>query len=346
MFFLPVITLIILYVVYHRQNSRQFGSINFLITVYLLMGLFSIIMELTNLFPSVYPYSWYSMTYLSLCFILTFKGFYSYKDSNFKTLIIENKKTYVILENIIMIGGFSSLLFFLPFASNSLSGDVEVNRLTTAIFQETVLAKFGVINTFFSLFANLFIIAILFAFINFTDQTNSQKKIKGYLLLASSISYVVYVLAYVGRDGIVYWSFTYLFLYLLLRKFISSSLRKKLIVRYLFVVGLFMVPFMIISFARFSEAFGGVSWQLLDYVFGQQIKNFNDSFYVDSPILNGQFSYPIFSDIFRFFGFNFEKLKVQDIFPYYLAYGVDPGPLKLLLVNILWILGKLAQYCF
>lgn len=324
---------------------KQFGVINLLILVYLLMSLVSLIIEFSDIFPSVFPYKFTPMAYLSLCFMIVFSGFFCFKDQAFTHIKIENFKVYKWLENIVMLGGYISIIFFLPFAITSLSGDVEVNRLTTAIFQQTVLAQYGIFNTLFSLFSNLFILTIFFAFLNFTDQDNKRKKIKGYLLLISSFSYVVYVLAYVGRDGIVYWSLTYLFIYLLLKKFISSSIRKKLLYSYLIVVGLLIIPFMIISVARFSETVGGVSWQLLDYA-GQQIKNFNDSFYVESPLLNGQFSYPIFSDLFRFIGFNFERLKVEDIFPYYLSYGVDPWIFKTFIGEYIMDFGKIGTLVF
>jgi len=344
MFIIPIITLFLLYYYYWRKNIKHFGPVNYLITVYLIMGGVSLLLEFSSIFPSVFPYSFSSMAYLSICFFLAFGGFMSFRDINFKQLKIENKFFYNLLENIVLMGGFGAIIFFSPFAIKGLTGDVELNRLTVITFQETVLSKFGLINSIFSLFSNLFILAILFAFINYTSD-NKKKIRKGNILLVSSFSYVIYVLSYVGRDGVVYWAMTYFFIYLLMKKFIQPSIKKRLITIYIVGISVFIIPFMIISVARFSNAIGGVTWQLLNYA-GQELKNFNDSFYIDSPPLNGRLAFPEFVNIFEKIGFHFDKATVKDIYPYYLSMGVDPWIFKTFIGDLIMDFGKLGTVIF
>ena len=247
MYAISLITLISIYYFYSKKNEKQFGPISFLIVVYLIMGVVAIILEFSGIFPSVYPFALTPMLYLSISFLIVFSGFFSFRDRNLIAIKIENQKLYRIFESSVMYGGFCALLFFLPFAITGLSGDVELNRLGVFDFQENVLAKYGIFNSIFSLFANLFIFAILFSFIRFSDKDNIKSQIMGYLLLVSSFSYVVYVLAYVGRDGIVYWLMSYSFIYLLFKRFVPQAVKKKLFYQYFILIGVFIVPFMIIS---------------------------------------------------------------------------------------------------
>ena len=309
------------------------------------MGSVALILEFSGVFPSVFPFTFIPMMYLSIGFIIAFSGFLKYKDKNFNTIRIQNLKLLSLFENVLLYGGFGSLFFFLPFAISGLSGDVELNRLDIFGFQESVLAKYGIINSIFSLFANLFIFAILLAFIRFADKDNLKSRGKGYLLLLSSFSYVVYVLAYVGRDGIVYWLMSYSFIYLVFKRFISITIKKKLFYQYFISIGILIVPFMIISIARFSAMAEGVGWKLLEYA-GCQLKNFNDSFYVDPPLLYGRLAFPIFLDILETFGISFEKALVQDRFPYYLSLGVDPWIFKTFIGDLLMDFGKIGTLLY
>ena len=89
----------------------------------------------------------------------------------------------------------------------------------------------------------------------------------------------------------------------------------------------------------------GVGWRLLEYA-GCQLKNFNDSFYIDPPLLYGRYTMPVLSDIFSFVGFSIEYAQPQDRFPYYLSVGVDPWTFKTFVGDLLMDFGKMGTLFF
>jgi len=203
------------------------------------MGIMSIALFYSGLFQSVFKYSLEAMLYMSICLIIIFYGFISFNEEKIKSVEIDNLNVYMVIETTLIIGGFSAILFFIPFAIKGLSGDVELNRINNGIFQQKVLASYGIVNSLLSLFANLFILAIVFSFINFSR--GPKFKIRAYLLLLSSFSYVIYILAYVGRDGIAYWLLSFIFVFFLMKNFLNSSLVKK--IRLFFILFLVAASF-------------------------------------------------------------------------------------------------------
>jgi len=91
--------------------------------------------------------------------------------------------------------------------------------------------------------SNLFIVAQVCSFINLIPINGKRNVYKAYLMLISSLSFVVYVLAYAGRDGVVFWLMSYVFCFLLFRKFLIKSDLKKMKRVSAFVFAIIMIPF-------------------------------------------------------------------------------------------------------
>ena len=113
------------------------------------------------------------------------------------------------------------------------------------------LSKYGLINTYFSLIANFFNFNIVVGFLelSFNKRKNT---IFGYSLILTSLSYYFYVLAYVGRDGYVFWVMSTLFIFLLMRKFLSIKKQITISILFFLLYLILLIPFVQISDARFG----------------------------------------------------------------------------------------------
>ena len=204
MLVLPIITLIIIFTAYWIYNDRHFGVVCMLILTYLFMCSAALLLEQFPTMHSGTTILFEPMAYLSDCFIIIFWGFTGFRDKELTSIKIESIFLYRALENFLIIGGFIAILFFIPVAATSLKGDILVNR-TDIVLSGSRLAGYGIINSLCSLVSSLFIIAQICSFINLIQINGKRNVFKAYLLLISSLSFVVYILAYAGRDGVVYW---------------------------------------------------------------------------------------------------------------------------------------------
>ncbi len=250
MFYLPGITLCILFLIYQKRNKWKLGPVSILFIAYLGMFLAATIGYLLSLSRPVLPISLHAMLYLSAAFIIIFLGYFGFDDNKNETIVIENSLVYSFLEYLLIAYGILAFIFFTPFSIISLQGDIEHNRIVNINF--AALESFGLINSFASLFANVFIYMLLFAFINFA-KNEKRAIIRGFILLVCSQSFIVYILAYVGRDGSVYWFMSLVFIAFLMKDFITKELKRIIILVSLLLTILAFIPFMMITLSRFSD---------------------------------------------------------------------------------------------
>lgn len=211
--------------------------------------------------------------------------------------IREDKIQTIILPNAGIIKNFSiliiclsalSILYFTPIVIKVfLQGDLRIARLQ--VTQEAGFIKEGLINTIASVSASFYVIALFLFFIYRAKGTNKKLSL---LLLISSLSYVLNVFAYVGRDGVVFWFFSFIGIYGFFNNFLSKKDRKALKKILISFMVLAIPLFMAITFDRFSNnPFGGI----LSYI-GQPFPNFCLSFNADYPVSNGA-AFPLFREI-------------------------------------------------
>ncbi len=293
MIYIPFLTLVLFLFTYEKRNGKKIDIVSYLFFVYILSSASSIIMYHSGLFVGVFDYSLEAMTYMALCFLIVFWGFSNFSKTKFNTIKINNAKTYKIFETVLIYGGLGAIIFFSPFAFQGLRGDVKINRMQIWEFQQTTLARFGIVNSFFSLFATFFILSLLFSFINYSLGVKYRKRANW--LFLSSLSYIIYILAYVGRDGAVYWVMSFIFVYLLMKDFLSLRLQKVIRRTFLLIVIIILVPFFIITIARFGESDLGIAWEMVSYI-GQQVGNFNDAYQVNAHLTYGQQTFPLFTE--------------------------------------------------
>ena len=342
---LPVITLILIFFIYQKKNNKHFGIVGLLVLTYLVMAGLALVLELSGWFPGVFPYDFKPMAYLSVCFIIVFIGFTGFKDHRFSAIKIENVFLYRVLENILLVGGFLAIGFFLPFAIRAFTGDIMMNRIDQ-VAQNTLLPGWGIVNSIFSLFGNLFILAQVFAFMNLIPRNGKRKNVKAFLLLLSSFSYIIYIFAYVGRDGIIYWIMSCLYCYFLFRSLITKDDLKKLKLLFVFSGSVLLILFFLISVSRFSESRAGTGWNILNYG-GMQIKAFNDYYRIVPPLGYGRTNFPVFVQILEFVGFEIKKAPEElERFSYYLDESVKPWLFGTFIVNMIIDFGKIGALAF
>jgi len=305
------------------------------------MCLAALLLEFFQVFHDDSTISFEPMAYLSVCFIIIFWGFAGFRDRKLISIKIERIFLYRALEYFLLIGGFFSILFFLPFAVTALKGDISLNR-NEMVASGSVLANFGIINSICSLMSNLFIVAQVCSFINLIPINGKRNVYKAYLMLISSLSFVVYVLAYAGRDGVVFWLMSYVFCFLLFRKFLIKSDLKKMKRVSAFVFAIIMIPFLMISISRFSEMDGGTVWWIINYA-GQQLQNFNNHYQIEAPLLYGKHSFPIIYDFLNFAGFDIGSKFDIDVFQsYFLSEGVEPWVFTTFIGSFIYDFGKIG----
>lgn len=344
---IPFLTLICIFIYYQAKNDGKYGVISLLLLTYIGMFIASFIIEITGTYHPVFPYNPVAMSYLAISFIILFSGYGIYKDKNIQYIIINNIYLYNFLEITLIVIGFGAIIFFSPFAWYSLSAEnIGVQRIifNNPDVQRQLLGKWGIINSVFSLGANLFLLAQICAFINLTQNHNKKKSRKALLLFASSLSYVVYILAYVGRDGIVYWSMSFVFCYMLFRDFFTIEQKNKIKKAFLLVLVMLAIPFFLISISRFSRHQYGLTWSLVNY-YGQQVRNFNDHFLIEAPISYGQTGFPVFTNMMEAIGLSFgsEYLK-EDMWLYFLREGVAPWVFSSFIGSFLRNFGKIGTW--
>lgn len=293
MFLIPIIVIIAVFSLYQYKNKLVFGAVSFIISVYIVMSLCAIVLYLLGENRNSFDIQLEPMLYLSLCFFIAFYGFFSYTDSQHYVLVIENKLLLKWLEIFQIFTSIGAIFFFSYFAFSALSGNIADNRIDIQYRQEN-LGSYALLNTFFSLIGNLFVLSIMLVFVNLATIGRGGSRFRARLLLVLSSVYIFYILAYVGRDGFVYWIFSFVFLYLIFKDFIPVVERKS-VIKWIFIVAIpAFFAFMAITLSRFKN--DSFLIPLLDYA-GSQVFYFNDHYLVDPPMQMGLLNFKQFLDL-------------------------------------------------
>lgn len=314
-----------LFALYQVLNSFKFGAASYLFLVYLSSFLSSAMLFYYYDYEGVFNIDCgFSLFFLS-CLFLIFAPFFRFKDINFERIIIFNFKYLKFLEVLISIFAFFSLFYFVYQSYNILSvSDLQAMRNLIASGDAEHLARFGFLNSVFSLSANLFVLSILFGFLNISSGYPGARLWKAVTHFLLSSVYIFYIFSYVGRDGFVYWTMTFLFMFFLLKDFISIRNKKTILLTFFLISAPAFVVFIWISYSRFSDE--GLIFSLFNYA-GQQIFNFNDHYLVDDYVskTHGSANFaPLISFLSGVFGFNIDIFNKDAWFDDYLNAGVTP----------------------
>lgn len=250
-----------------RVNSikkRLFTPSSFLIFIYLISTSFCVLDVIVNdqnriLLDKYWP--------SAIVFLILISGFLlpyiRVNELRWKEVRLPSIRTLTIFSDVIIALSLFSIGYFITdvitvFSSGDLSGMREHLTGTNGEYTKT-----GVLNTIASVSASFYDIALLLFFLFYALGCNKKRQI---LLIISSFSYTVQVLTFVGRDGVVFWVFSFIFDFLLFRDFIPSDIKKKLKSLFVKVAIVISIPFLAISISRFGESDTGTSGGLITYI--------------------------------------------------------------------------------
>ncbi len=171
-----------------------------------------------DLFVSEYkmPYTpafWEPMLVFMFTLILFLLPFRTFNENRIREIVLPNKKILDVCSTIIIMLSFFAFFYFISLVVRIFSmGDLGYLRDSRYGPQGEEFVEAGMMNTIASVSASFYVFAILLFFIYSCIGGNKKRRL---LLLAGSISEPLHIMAYVGRDGVVFWIFSFVFLFLL-----------------------------------------------------------------------------------------------------------------------------------
>jgi hypothetical protein len=304
-----IIAIMLYYYIFFKvlKIGKESVLVLILFYTYFALGGFSIIFSFSDINESTHYPNYFSTVLLSTSIGIMMLGF-----SNFKTSYIENIfngriRNQKKIENALIIIQLYSISFFLPFALQSMTGDIGDNRLLLE-GKANVLASYGIFNTVASAGSHLFTANIVLAACRLNPKRENGRNIsRAFILIITSLSYAIYILAYVGRDGVVFWLMNIIMVYLIFSSHLTRSDKKKIQRLLGFIVTIIFIAFFMITISRFSNSDSNISSGILGY-FGMQINNYSDYSSIDRPLTYGRLSFPLFYT----WGCDFLSLNCQD----------------------------------
>jgi oligosaccharide repeat unit polymerase len=262
---------------------------------YLALGLAGSVILLADGIPTVYPPNYLSTLFLTACVLLCIWAFGEVRDID----IARFRPTHSIvrpIENVLIASQLFSIVYFLPFALAALQGDPRAIRFDMAETMER-LAAYGLVNTFAGHASHLFTASLALAFLRLGAADGTGRNlVRAGLLALASLSWVIYVLAYAGRDGVIFWGMNAIALYFLFRLRMAPRDRTRVVAVVPIVGAALLVPMFIITVARSFMGDGGGFWSLFEY-FGAQVQNFSDYSSLERPRTNGLRTLPLFHSL-------------------------------------------------
>ena len=162
------------------------------------------------------------------------------------------------------------------------------------------------------------------------------------MVLLSSLSYPIFVLAYLGRDGILFWFFTFISYLLLFYRYLPVVVMKKLRKVAIVMSIPFVAVFLMITIGRFvvGGSSGSVLYPILSYL-GQGPVNFAELY--DTGVKNmglGSNIFPLFFASTEDVGYLLERYDIKTWVFKTFVYTVytDFGVVLTLLIGVILLL--------
>lgn len=290
MYFAPFIIFGTLFYFYNKINKTA-RVVRLLFAIYVVSFFFTIIHKFTYSKDYVLPELDFdsALIFISLHLILLYP-FLKVDETKIKKIIPPNGLRFWLIYIFMLFMGLFSFFFFLPFVKNALLGDIGENRHQMAA-GELIFVPSGIFNTIASIGGALYPIMLLFFFYHVT-YIKGKNILKIGMLLAST-SYIVNVLAYVGRDGLVFWISFYIFWFLFFKSSFTKKTKRWLLAPLVFLGLIGGLIFAAISVARAeleseSSIIGAIRYM------GESPCNFNYYYKRDFPKANGFLCFPLF----------------------------------------------------
>lgn len=169
-----------------------------------------------------------------------------------------------------------SIAYFIPYDLKIFfSGDLGALRSALTNGEIDTLSGGGILRTIAGVASYYYCISIILFFYSIAFLKNSRRL--NALLLISSLSRIFQSFSYVGRDGIIFWIFSFAFSYCIFKPYLSDENNKRIKSVFIGCGGFAIILLGAISLSRFSGTDKGVINWLIDY-FGQPLNNFGQLF--------------------------------------------------------------------
>ena len=285
--------LLLYYAAFLRGGSGNASELARLLWfIYLALACSAMFIAATDVLVPVFPPDYTSALFLMLCVLISISGFLAFRARDVRNAI-DTIRGQGLIETVLIGSQACAIVFFLPFAIDSLLGDANENRLNLVDKME-IMGSYGLLNTFAGAASQLFGASLVMACVRLSQpKRRGLNMLRACMLIVASLSYVIYILAYVGRDGVVYWLMTALAVFLVFRGHMAAHLRRQIVMLGTVIGALMMLPFIAITAARFVDSEYGSAWSILDY-FGSQIQTFSDYSSIERPLTLGIANFPMF----------------------------------------------------
>lgn len=276
-----------------KRKHSWLTSSSFLICLYtvsVLMTIVDIPLNDDNLVLS--DKYWGASSFMVVMILAFLYPMLHFDESKIQRLKLPSRKLLDAFSNVIIVLSLFSIFYYIPTVWNIMHGDL--GALRNALYAGEEYVEASLLNTIASTSSSMYVFALLLFFIYLILGASKWRII---LLFVSSLSNVVHVLAYVGRDGVVFWIFAFLYLYLFFSPFLRKVSKAK-IKKIAIISGvILLVPFMLISIGRFQDNTGTLN-SIVSY-FGQPFVYGTLYFGIDNPPLDPGHSFPL---LFEFTG--------------------------------------------
>lgn len=224
-----------------------------------------------------------------LFIILFFWPLIRYDEEKSRCLILPSQKILDIFSMFVVVISIVSIIYFLPIAITIFSTTNLSDAREMATQDGNQFIQVGLLNTIASTAASFYNIALILSFIYLSI---GKRKGLAILLFISSFSYVLNVFAYAGRDGVIFWTFSFLVTYMFFKDYLPHKIQKRLKQAFLIFLCVGIILFLAIS----SDRFGNAMIKSFVSYYGQQYINFcfycQEGFYYTPG-----YDFPLFREI-------------------------------------------------
>lgn len=265
-----------MYIVNCRKKQSWMTPSSFLVLLYLVSLICGVIdLCIGSDIPYIYEDEYIGASLLFIFLFCLFLGpFVSFREDKVQQLVFPNIGFLNKVSSILIILSFAAIIYYIPSIKAVFSYGNLSDARNDRYIHDISFVEVGLSYTFFSVVSSLFVFCLLLFFIYYSIGGHKKRCI---LLLIASLSETFHMLTEVGRDGAVFWAFTFIFFLFLFKNYLEESKFNLIIKYFTLFASIIFIPFLLISLSRFS---GNVFAGLVSYM-GQQFKHF--CYYVSLP---------------------------------------------------------------
>lgn len=289
-------------------NKPTLCGSNLIISIYLfsaLTGLFLLAIheDYTAFASRENPYL---VLFFLACVIISTYPVTTMKSESFQHISLPNAKKTKAISYITLFLSLYSILFFIPVLLEIYRYDDKANFRYLLADGYHPFIESSLFNSTAGVIATFYIIPMCLGLVNLILKNTKT----GVLLILSSLSYPVFLLSYLGRDGVLFWSLSFIIAFAVIQNSFEKSTQKKLKIYGYCIVVIFIIAFSIITIKRFGS--DGALKSITDY-FGQPIINLSKVYGENIPHSNGATSNaPIYTNLSdNFFNESFLNQKLD-----------------------------------